>query len=159
MSERPNILDPDYDEPRAHPGFDAQRARVGRQAGSRALGASVWALAPGQAAYPYHLHLGEDEIVVVLEGRPSLRTPAGWTELAPGDVVAFPRGEEGAHQIANRGEGAVRFLAFSTNGQPDIVLYPDEGKVGASERRPDGSGFARYFLDGQAVDYWEGVGA
>jgi uncharacterized cupin superfamily protein len=154
-----NVFDPDFDEPRAHPGFAARRARVGRQAGSRALGASVWELEPGQAAYPYHLHLGEEEIVVVLAGRPSLRTPAGWSELAAGDVVAFPRGEEGAHQIANRSESAVRFLALSTNGEPDIVLYPDEGKVGASERCPDGSGFARFFFAEQAVDYWDGVDA
>jgi uncharacterized cupin superfamily protein len=154
-----NVFDADVDEPRAHPGFEARRARVGRQAGSRALGASVWELEPGQAAYPYHLHLGEEEIVVVLEGRPSLRTPAGWSELGAGDVVAFPRGEAGAHQIANRSESAVRFLALSTGGEPDIVLYPDEGKVGAHERRPDGSGFARFFFAGQAVEYWDGVDA
>jgi hypothetical protein len=37
------------------------------------------------------------------------------------------------------------------------VLYPDAGKVGISERRPDGSGFAAYFFAAQAVDYWDGV--
>ena len=154
---KPNVLDPQFDEPRERPGFDVRRARVGRQAGSRRLGASVWELPPGQSAYPYHAHLGEEELVVVLAGRPSLRTPAGWRELEPGEVVAFERGEDGAHQLANRTAEAVRFLALSTNGEPDIVLYPDAGKIGVSERRPDGSGFAAYFFGEHAVDYWDGV--
>ena len=93
----------------------------------------------------------------MLSGSPSLRTPAGWRELVAGEVVAFARGEEGAHQLANRSSETVRFLALSTNDEPDIVLYPDAGKVGISERRPDGSGFAAYFFAAQAVDYWDGV--
>jgi uncharacterized cupin superfamily protein len=155
----PNVVDPRFDEPREHPGFNVRRARVGRQAGSRRLGASLWELPPGQAAYPYHAHLGEEELIVVLAGHVSLRTPAGWRELEPGEVVSFPRGEEGAHLLVNRGEQTVRFLALSTNGEPDIVLYPDAGKVGVNERRPDGAGFGAYFFGDHAVDYWEGVDA
>jgi uncharacterized cupin superfamily protein len=153
----PNVLHPDFDEPRERPGFTVRRARIGRQAGSRRLGASVWELPPGQAAYPYHSHLGEEELIVVLAGCPSLRTPQGWRELDEGEVVAFPRGDQGAHQLANRGTSTVRFLALSTNGEPDIVLYPDAGKVGVNERRADGSGFAEFFFATDAVDYWDGV--
>jgi len=153
----PNVFDPAFDEPREHPGFNALRARIGRQAGCRRLGASVWELEAEQAAYPYHAHLGEEEVVIVLSGSPSLRTPAGWRELVAGEVVAFARGQQGAHQLANRTSETVRFLALSTNDEPDIVLYPDAGKVGISERRPDGSGFAAYFFAAQAVDYWDGV--
>lgn len=87
---------------------------------------------------------------------PSLRTPQGWRDLTQGEVVAFPRGEHGAHQIANRTQESVRFLAFSTNGEPDIVLYPDSGKISAAERRPDGGGIREIFLREQAVDYYEG---
>jgi hypothetical protein len=39
------------------------------------------------------------------------------------------------------------------------VLYPDAGKVGVNERRPDGAGFGAYFFGDHAVDYWEGVDA
>jgi uncharacterized cupin superfamily protein len=155
-----NIFDPDFDELRSHPdqdGFEARRARVGRQAGARRLGASVWELDPGQSAYPYHAHLGEEELIVVLSGRASLRTPEGWRELEPGEVVAFPRGEEGAHQVANRGEELVRFLAVSTSGDPDVVLYLDAGKVGAAERRADGAGFGRFFFIEQSVESWDGI--
>ncbi len=92
----------------------------------------------------------------MLSGQPSLRTPAGWRELDEGDVVAFPRGEAGAHQIVNRTAETVRFLALSTNGDPDIVLYPDSGKVGAAERLPEGGGFRTFFRLGDEVDYYDG---
>lgn len=152
----PNINDPDFDEPREHPGFLCKRARISRQAGSERLGLSVWEVPPGEAAYPYHHHLGEEELVVVLEGQPTLRTPEGWRELAEGETVAFLRGEHGAHQLVNRTEQTVRFLAFSTSGDPDIVIYPDSGKIGAFERLPEGGGLWAMFRAGDTVDYHEG---
>jgi uncharacterized cupin superfamily protein len=152
----PNLYRPDFDEPRRHPGFNCDRARVGRQAGCERLGASVWSIPAGETAYPYHFHLGEEELLFVLSGRPSLRTPSGWRELEEGEVVAFPIGERGAHQFANRTADEVRVLAISTGGAPDIVLYPESGKVGAFERRPEGGGLYALFRAGDAVDYWEG---
>ncbi len=95
-------------------------------------------------------------MVIVLEGRPSLRTPDGWRELAQGEVLAFLRGEPGAHQLVNRTDQTARFLAFSTNGEPDIVLYPDSGKISAAERRPQGGGLRELFRLTDAVEYYEG---
>jgi uncharacterized cupin superfamily protein len=152
----PNIDDPLFDEPREHPGFRCLRARVGRQAGSERLGLSLWEVPAGEAAYPYHHHLGEEELVLVLEGSPSLRTPQGWRDLEAGEVIAFPRGEDGAHQLVNRTTATVRFLAFSTNGDPDIVIYPDSGKVAACERLPQGGGLRTMFRLADTVDYHEG---
>jgi uncharacterized cupin superfamily protein len=154
-----NIENPDFDEPREHEGFRAQRARLSRQAGAERLGLSLWEVPPGQAAYPYHAHLTEEEIVVVLGGRPSLRTPDGWRELEQGEVVTFLRGEGGAHQIVNRTDEAIRFLAFSTSGEPDVVMQPDSGKVGAFERRPDGGGMRLWFRREDARDYYDGESA
>jgi uncharacterized cupin superfamily protein len=151
-----NLHEPEFDELREQPGFRARRARVSRQAGSERLGLSLWEVPPGEAAYPYHHHFGEEELVVVLDGRPSLRTPEGWRELGPGDVVPFLRGEAGAHQLVNDTTETVRFLCFSTNGEPDIVIYSDSGKLGAYERLPDGGGLrAMYRLD-DTVDYYDG---
>ena len=150
-----SIREPDWDERREHPGFRARRARLGRQAGSRKLGASLWEMPPGQAAYPYHWHLAEEELVVVLSGRPSLRTPDGWSELSEGDVVSFLVGEEGAHQLTNRTDEPVRFLALS-NQEPEIVFYPDSDKVGVYGRAPEGGGVRKLFRLGDAVDYYEG---
>lgn len=71
----PNVFDPKWDERRNHPGFVCDRAFIGRQAGARRLGASVWKLAPGEAAYPYHWHHAEEEMLIVLDGTLALRTP------------------------------------------------------------------------------------
>jgi uncharacterized cupin superfamily protein len=152
----PNINHPVFDEPREHQGFRCLRARLGRQAGCERLGLSLWELPPGEAAYPYHHHLTEEELVIVLEGRPGLRTPDGWRDLEEGEVVAFSRGEHGGHQLVNHSDEVVRFLAFSTSGEPDVVIYPDSGKLGASERLPEGGGLRKMFRMADAVDYFEG---
>jgi uncharacterized cupin superfamily protein len=155
----PNINRPSFDEPREHEGFRALRARLARQAGSERLGLSLWEVLPGEAAYPYHFHYAEEELVIVLDGRPSLRTPAGWRELEEGEVVAFLRGERGGHQLVNRTSETVRFLAFSTSGEPDVVAYPDSGKLGAFERLPEGGGLRTMFRMADAVDYYDGESA
>ncbi|MGI8411809.1 MAG: cupin domain-containing protein [Solirubrobacteraceae bacterium] len=155
----PNLDQPRFDDDRDHPGFVARRARLGRQAGARRLGLSLFELPPGQAAYPYHVHLGEEEVLVALGAGLRLRTPDGWRELASGEVVAFLPGPEGAHQIVNPTDDTVRFLALSTNGEPDIVLYPDQDKVGVADRHPDGDRFREFFRVGDAVGYWEGIEA
>lgn len=151
-----NINEPVYDEPREQPGFRCRRARLSRQAGSDRLGLSLWELPPGEAAYPFHYHLAEEELVVVLEGAPSLRSQNGGRELSEGEVVPFLRGEQGAHQLVNQTERIVRFLAFSTNGEPDIVIRPDSGTIGAYERLSEGGGLRVVFREADAVDYYEG---
>jgi uncharacterized cupin superfamily protein len=155
----PNLFEPDFDEPREHDGHYAMRARLGRQVGAERLGASVFELPPGQAAYPYHLHLTEEELVFALTGGLSLRTPDGWRELERGEVLRFPVGEAGAHQIANFSTETARFLAISTAGMPDVVIQPDADKIGAFERRPDGGGLTEWHRRDAAVGYWDRVPA
>jgi uncharacterized cupin superfamily protein len=155
VSAEVTIAAPNFDEVREHPGFNCRRARLGRQAGSEKLGMSLWEVPPGEAAYPFHFHLAEEEIIVLLEGAPSLRTPDGWREMVAGEVACFRVGEKGAHQIVNRTDQAVRFLAFS-NQQPDIVVRPDSNSIGIVERRPEGGGLSRHFRDGDAVGYFDG---
>lgn len=48
------------------------------------LAMSVYELLPGQTQCPYHFHHGNDELLVVLRGTPTLRTPEGERELRPG---------------------------------------------------------------------------
>jgi uncharacterized cupin superfamily protein len=150
-----NIHSPVFDEPRDYEGFSCLRARVGRQAGTEKIGLSLFELPPGQAAYPYHWHVAEEELIIVLTGRPSLRTPAGWRDIGPGEVLAFPVGERGAHQLVNRTTETIRFLAFS-NQQPDIIIRPDSQTIGVAERRPEGGGLAYYFPISGAIGYIDG---
>jgi uncharacterized cupin superfamily protein len=153
----PNIEDPHFDQIRDHEGFLARRARVGRQAGARRLGVSLWELPAGQTSYPYHFHYVEEELLIVLEGTPSLRTPQGWRTLAAGEVVSFPSGEAGAHQLFNETDETIRFLSCSTSGEPDVVAYLDSGKLGVFERLPEGEvGLNSMFRAGDTVDYYDG---
>lgn len=149
-----NINDADFDDIREGDGFRSVRARLARQLGARMVGASLWEVPPGEAAYPYHWHVSQEEIVVVLEGRPSLRTPDGWREVEEGEVLFFPTGEAGAHQLHNPTDATVRFLAVA-NQQPDIVLYPDSGKISATEKGR-GAGVNHTFRLEDEVSYWDG---
>lgn len=148
--ERPEFQD-DSDRP---DGFRVRRARLGDQAGARRLGASLWELPPGEAAYPYHWHFAEEELIVVLAGRPSLRTPEGWRELEQGEVVSFRVGEEGAHQLVNRSHEVVRFLSISADADAEICVYPDSGKIGAYASGP--AGVRQFHRSTDTVDYWDG---
>ena len=131
-----NLFDPEFDAEQDAPGFSWMRARLGRQAGAERLGASLFELAPGEAAFPYHFHLANEELLVVLAGRPSLRTEDGWRELREGELVAFPVGERGGHQVANRSDAPVRILMVSEMIEPDVIVMPDSGKVQAREKAP-----------------------
>jgi uncharacterized cupin superfamily protein len=51
-----------------------------------------------------------------------------------GDLFAAPAATE-AHQIINRSAVELRFMAFSTSGDGDIVENPDSGKVGVGVDR------------------------
>ena len=152
-----NINQPEFNDIREHPGFRARRAKLGLQGGAVKTGLSYWEVEPGEAAYPYHAHLTEEEIIVVLSGTPSLRTPDGWRELQQGEVVIFPTGKGGAHQIVNKSDETIRFLAFSNSGAPEIVLQLDADKVGAFERPVDGGGLSLWFRESDAVEYFEGL--
>ena len=136
-------------------GFRARRARLGWQLSTERLGISLWEIPPAEAAYPYHFHFAEEEVLVVVDGAPSLRAPDGWHQLASGDVVALPRGERGAHQLANRDSTTTLVISISTNDAPEVVVFPDSGKIAADERRPDGQGFRAILRLSDQLDLFE----
>lgn len=143
----PNIFDPEFDQERDGDGALKRQDFIGRKAGSERIGATVWELDPGATAYKYHFHYGEEELLIVLEGTPTLRTPAGTNELAAGEVVSFPIGPDGAHQLVNDSDSIVRFLALSAGDSTDVVKYPDTGETLVSHRRNDPGGFKQILRD------------
>jgi uncharacterized cupin superfamily protein len=67
--------------------------------------------------------------VVALSGRPSVRTPEGTHRLEPWDVVFFPIGPAGAHQIRNDSDEPARVMMWSTIVYPSATAYPDSDKI------------------------------
>ena len=94
----------------------------------------------------------------MLAGRPTLRTTSDERALVPGEVVAFPRGAAGAHQIINRSDEPARFFIVSEMNAPEIVVYPDTGKIFARDTPPGGEPVTDggSFFVNAAVDYFEG---
>jgi uncharacterized cupin superfamily protein len=135
------------------PGWRARGVSVAAQVGAELIGASMYELDPGNRLWPYHTHHANEEWLIVLGGRPTLRTQEGERELAEGDVVAFPRGKKGFHQLRNDTDAPIRVLMLSTLIRPDVVEYADSGKVGA--RSIDGE---RILMSrpGPLLDYWDG---
>jgi uncharacterized cupin superfamily protein len=114
-----------------HKGFAVRGTRVGAAAGATQLGLTVYELDPGKKNLPYHAHFGIEEVIVVLKGTPTLRSPEGERELAEGEVVACPPGRAGAHQLINRGDAVARFLILSSKALADVIEYPDSDRISA----------------------------
>ena len=135
------------------PGYQASRDRIGRRLGAQQTGASLYEVPPGQAVCPYHYEHAEEEWVLVVEGHPSVRTPEGTQVLDPLDLVFFPTGPEGAHQIRNDSDAPARVLMWSTVVHPAVTVYPDSDKVGVYVR--DGSDDL-IVRRSAGVDYYDG---
>lgn len=148
-----NLNGDEWDRVEERLGWRSKDAWVGAHIDAELIGASMYELEPGDRLWPYHTHHANEEWVIVLRGRPTLRTPEGERELAEGDVVAFPRGEDGAHQISNGTETPLRVLMLSTLLSPDVIEYLDSGKIAAVDAQ--GKRLFRSFR-GADAQYWEG---
>ncbi|MES1247965.1 MAG: cupin [Actinomycetota bacterium] len=136
-----NLRDVELPERESYRGTSVREALGGER-----IGCTVYELEDGKELWPYHFHWNNDEWLLVVDGAPTLRTPAGERVLRAGNLVGFPEGESGAHAL--RGPG--RVAIFSTLEQGSVT-YPDSGKVGA------GPPWDRlYFRRADAVDYWDG---
>ncbi|MGH3077677.1 MAG: cupin domain-containing protein [Gaiellaceae bacterium] len=148
-----NLNGDEWDRAEDRPGWRSRDAWVGAHIDAELIGGSMYELEPGDRLWPYHTHHANEEWIIVLRGRPTLRTPDGEQELDEGDVVAFPRGKAGAHQVFNRTDGPLRVLMLSTRLAPDVVEYLDSGKVSVVDAK--GERLFREFR-GQDAEYWEG---
>jgi uncharacterized cupin superfamily protein len=111
-------------------GFRAGMLRLGKELGASRTGTSLYELPPGQSICPYHYEYPEEEWLIVLHGRPTLRHPEGVEQLEPWDIVFFPAGPDGAHAVRNDTAETVRVLMYSTVSYPAVSVYPDSDKVG-----------------------------
>jgi uncharacterized cupin superfamily protein len=155
MSVPINVLDDEWQE--GYPQPEGYRANWKRIAAGR-LAMGVYELLPDQTQCPYHFHHGNDELMLVLTGTPTARTPDGEQELKPGDVLAFPAGRQGAHQVINRTADPVRYVIAARHVTPEVVEHLDSGKVLAMAHTESQSGrplWTIHRLD-DAADYFDG---
>jgi uncharacterized cupin superfamily protein len=125
-----NLNRDDWDVERESADGSTLRMRhVGHRLETELIGGTLMEVGPGYRG-PYHLHHGNEELLLVLAGRPSVRTPDGERELEPGEVVFFPRGREGLHAIENPSGGPARFLLLSSKVHPDVTERPEEEIIG-----------------------------
>jgi uncharacterized cupin superfamily protein len=131
-----NIWTDDWDAGEDWSGGGAKARRLAR---GNELGATVYELGPGNFAV-YHFHHASEELLVVLRGRPTLRTAAGEQELEEGAVAHFPVGPEGAHGLSNHTDQTVRYLMTSTLHSPEVAEYPDLKQLTAQARTDSQTG-------------------
>jgi uncharacterized cupin superfamily protein len=125
----------------------------------RELGAVYTEVPPGKSACPFHVHHGEDEMFVILEGQGSYRFGEENYKVAAGDVLGAPRGgAEYAHKLVNTGEVPLRYLAISSRAMIDVCEYPDSGKFAVMSRaeRFEETRFRYIGRMESALDYWDG---
>jgi len=150
--KRINIAEPlfKYDDTDPH-GFRSGSFRFGPLLDAEELGTTVYEIPPGQSICPFHYEYAEEEWLIVLSGEPTLRHAEGSDRLAPWDVICFPRGPAGAHQVHNETEQVVRVLMYSTVKHPAATVYPDSDKIAIwTGNRADDVIVHR----SSGVDYW-----
>ncbi len=123
------------------------------------LGCTAYSVKPGKRAFPKHGHLVNDEAIYVISGSGSLTVGDETEGVTAGDYVWLPRGSRNAHVLINDGGEDLVYLCISTNIMPDVVHYPDSGKIGVLESKnfwasgeQDISGFYKQ----NPVDYYDG---
>jgi uncharacterized cupin superfamily protein len=137
VSDSPNVLGDDWDETDDWSGGGAKSTRLVES--GPLLGATLYELGPGNFVV-YHFHHGSEELLIVLRGRPTLRTPEGERQLKEGEVVHFPVGPDGAHGVRNDTDQDTRYVVAGIRVSPEVAEYPDLKKITAQARTDSQTG-------------------
>jgi uncharacterized cupin superfamily protein len=150
-----DVFEPEWQFESDRPPFLYRVAGIGAQAGADRLGASLYEIDPGGQISPLHTHHANEELIIVLSGRPTLRTADASRVLTVGAVVACPAGKRGAHTVENKTAAPVRVLIVSTMIYPDVVEHLDTGMIVVLTAPPDEMGaddIGLAFARDEAVD-------
>lgn len=138
--------------------FAARFASLGALIGAKKLGVSLTVVAPGNRAWPRHAHHVNEEMMFILSGEGTYHCGTDSGPVRAGDLIAAPPGDgTTAHQIENTSAAELRYLTFSTRLEPEVVEYPDSGKIGiASYAGHDGPVVRLLVPAGESLNYWDG---
>ncbi len=114
-----------YPAPYAARMGDRAWQELGDAGGLTQFGASMMIMPPGSVSSMRHWHTGEDEFVMITQGKLVLVQDEGETIVKPGDCVAFPAGDTNGHHFINRSASEARFLVIGTRAKKDTCTYSD----------------------------------
>jgi uncharacterized cupin superfamily protein len=144
-----NIDDVKLERQERAPLYDTRCGGVTDGTAATKLGAGFDILEPGKIGCPYHYHLAQEEMFVILEGEGTLRVAGERVPVRAGDVIVIPPGPEYPHHLINTGSMPMKYLSISTQEKPEICCYPDSNKLGAFAE-----GHRVMQRKGEALDYW-----
>jgi uncharacterized cupin superfamily protein len=133
------------------PLYDTRYGSVSGGTVATKLGAGFDILAPGMRVCPYHYHLAQEEMFIVIEGEGTLRVAGQMLPIRAGDVIFIPPGPEYPHQIINTSDVPMKYLSISTQERPELCYYPDSDKLNAYAKD-----HRILMRRGTNVDYWDG---
>jgi uncharacterized cupin superfamily protein len=159
MANSPNVVhqgEMQWIESSRGSGFAFKRKLLGQAASGEKLGCSLYEIAPGASAWPFHYHWANEEAIYVLEGAGTLRLGDQKIEVSAGDYIAIPAGPANPHRLINTSDAPIRYLCFSTQIDPDVVVYPDSNKVAVGVGPAGRKVFGAVYRRGTEVEYYDG---
>ncbi len=130
--------------------YEGMYHEIGLLIGARKLGYQITTLPPGKRFCPLHAEDMEEEMFIIWEGEAVIRTLRGEYVCRAGDVVAFPVGDIGAHQVINKSDKPCKVFMLGAEDPKSVAYYPDSKKVLVSSR-------GRLILRTEPVlDYYDG---
>jgi len=131
----PTIIKPEElefrNDPNALPHFDilTLTPRLTKIVGSKHFIFDIRKLEPGKYSFPYHFHHNAEELILILSGELTMRSPNGFENAKTGQLIFIETGETSAHQFYNHGTEACVYLDIRTTPGIDVTEYPDSGKI------------------------------
>jgi uncharacterized cupin superfamily protein len=137
--------------------FEFQKCNVSNPYSAKEgkLAVSFYTLQPGKANYPYHYHMGSEEVFYIISGKGTLKTPDGEKAVSEGDVIVCPANENGAHMIINTSDTPLMFLDVDTVSldSAEVVAYPDTEKYLIKSKKGE---ILDVFMKNTSVNYLNG---
>jgi len=119
---RPSV----YPEPFTSRMAGREKRQLGDLFGLTNFGVNLTRLAPNAASALRHSHSKQDEFVYILQGRPTLHTDEGRTQLSPGMCAGFKAGTGNGHRLINETTEEVVYLEVGDRTPGDEGSYPDD---------------------------------
>jgi uncharacterized cupin superfamily protein len=115
-----------YPEPFASRMVGREKRPLGDLFGLTNFGVNLTRLAPNSVSALRHAHTRQDEFVYILQGRPTLHTDEGRTQLCPGMCAGFKAGTGNGHRLTNETTEEVVYLEVGDRTPGDEGSYPDD---------------------------------